>query len=147
MSRWVRALAGLALCCLVVASGAEASERQRILASQALTTAGGPVSVTVATKGPGPIYLVINTSSEVATASLEVTADLAHQFSDTNTLCTSSAITTETTTVVLIGSDATAGSGVATVCPFPLAEATTFTFTVTGASAGFTVAADLISLP
>jgi hypothetical protein len=132
---------------LTVAAPAHA-ERKRILPSQSITTAGGAVSVTIghAGLGPGPSYLVIHTSAKVLVASLTVTASLAHPLG-TALLCTSPAITTETSTVVLLGSSATAADGVAAVCPFPLADSTTFTFTVTGASSGFTVAADLISIP
>jgi len=144
MNRRLAALLSLVLLLLGTPSHAE---RSRILPSQSITTAGGAVSVTIGHAGirSAPAYLVINTSDEVATASLIVTANLAHQFAGTNTLCTSAVITVATTTVVLIGSPATASAGVVTVCPFPLADSTTFTFTVTGAGAGFTVAADLLS--
>ena len=62
-------------------------------------------------------------------------------------LCTMAAITTNAESTLLFGSTIAAAAPVDTVCDFPTVGPTTFTFTVTGTTPGFTVVADLYWLP
>jgi len=143
-----RLLQLLVLGLLLVAMPAPAqAEKQIVLASQSVTTAGGAVNATIGHEGRSAGYLVVATSAEVNSASLVVTANLADGIGGVALVCTTAAITTNATTLMLIDSAATAGAGVATVCPFSLAGTTVFTFTVTGATAGFTVAAHMLWQP
>lgn len=131
----------LALGFLLAAAPSHA-ERVRVFGPQAITEASGTVTVTVGHGGrPGAAYLVLTTTSEVATASMASTVNMG---GTGNVLCIVPAITTETTTLALIGRAGTASAGVSVVCPMPLADQTTLSFVVTGTGAGFTVAADLV---
>lgn len=90
----------------------------------------------------GAGYLSIVTTNEVATASLAVFA-YGRNGAGTYQLCTSGAITTETTTVLLMGTSASASAGVDVACDFPLPQNLRFTFTVVGGGASFDVRAYL----
>jgi len=103
---------------------------------------GAPVSVTIRNQRHTSGYLVIKTENETATASLVVTV---FNVSDSGSflVCTTTAITTETTTIALLGSTVGAADGITDACDFPMSREITFTFTVTGAGADFDVTADL----
>ena len=58
-------------------------------------------------------------------------------------VCTSSSITTNTTTNILLGDLAAAGEGITDACDFPLGRSLNFIFTTSGAGADFDVTADL----
>ncbi len=85
-------------------------------------------------------YITVVTTNETATASLILTVfgvnDLGAYL-----ICTSTAITTETTTTILLGSLATAAGGIADACDFPLPKSLRFVFTTTGVGADFDVQA------
>lgn len=137
-----RLLAGIAVLLLASALPSSAQEFvSRSLSAQTVAT-GSPVSATysgLASDGPSA-YLLITTANEVNTASLVVTV-LGRNAAGTYLLCTSSAITTETTTAVLLGSLAAAGEGLTDVCDFPLPQSLTVTLTVSGTDASFDVSA------
>lgn len=117
----------------------------RALASTTVAT-GAPISATYS--GPpsdGPsAYLLVTTANEVNTASLVVTV-FGRNAAGTYLLCTSTAITTETTTAILLGSLAGAGEGITDACDFPLPSSLTVTLTVSGTDASFDVSAFLDS--
>ena len=156
-----RILALLAVLLSVSVASAEGISTE-ILATQTVSTAGGAVSadhVAALTNSRDPDldyqivhsgqfdsgYLTVKTTAEVATASLIVTV-LGVNSNDAYLICTATAITTETTWVVLLGSAVTAAEGVDQVCDFPLPQTVRFTFTVTGAAASFDVRAYLDSV-
>ena len=115
---------------------------QSIMTSTEVAT-GAPVSVTVTnnlhnTSG----YLVVKTENKAASASLVVTV-LNVTASGNFLICTSTAITTDTTTIIMLGSTATAADGVTDVCGFAMSRSLIFTFTTSGGSADFDVTADV----
>ncbi len=89
-----------------------------------------------ATKG----YLIIETSDEVASASLNVIVYCVDDLGLNFAIGESGAITTSTTTVVALGlPGATAAGHIDTVVEFPLCRHLLTTHAVTGADASFTV--------
>ncbi len=104
-------------------------------------TMTGIVSKDVTNPASTKAYLVINTSAEVATASLVVTirGTLGPGGTALYTVCTLPAITTNTTTVALIGDLAAPGEGIGTVCDFPLPRDAFVLFNLSGAGASFVV--------
>lgn len=116
--------------------------RQSITTGNEVSTAGGAESVTITNDGGAVGYLTVKTENEEATASLVVTVFNSTPLGDF-LVCTMTAITTDTTTVALLGSTVTAADGITDACDFPLTESVKFTFTVTGAGADFDVSADM----
>lgn len=100
-----------------------------------------PLVVVVGNADPAA-YLVVKTTAEVATASLVVTVALDSDLGD-QTLCTMTAVTTNTTSLALLGSSMTAAGAVLDACDFPVAGPLSITFTVSGVGASFDVEADL----
>jgi hypothetical protein len=138
------ALAALSLEFHALPAAAERSFVQPVVDDQSVTTAGGAVIATLSHPGHSRGYLVVTTTDEVNAASLAVSMATA---TGNQAVCTLSAITTETTTMALIGSEVAAGGGVADVCDFPLAWVTSIAFVVTGTDAEFTVDASMVWLP
>jgi len=103
-----------------------------------VSTAGGAESFLLNNVGTTFAYLTTVTSEEVGTASLVITVYNVTPQGDV-LLCTSSAVTTETTTAILLGSSVTAASDVDQVCTLPLSRRVKVTFTVTGTTASFDV--------
>ncbi|TFG62690.1 MAG: hypothetical protein E4H28_07345 [Gemmatimonadales bacterium] len=114
-----------------------------VVPSQTITDAAA-VTVTIdqwwATSG----YLVVTTADEAGTSTLTVTMTSG---GISSSLCTMAAITTNAESTLLFGSSAGVAAPVDTVCEFPTVGSTTFTFTVTGTTPGFTVVAELYWLP
>ena len=115
----------------------------QIVPSQTITDSA-PVTVTIDQWWGTSGYLVVTTADEAGTSTLTVTMTSAGISAD---LCTMAAITTNAESTLLFGSTIAAAAPVDTVCDFPTVGPTTFTFTVTGTTPGFTVVADLYWLP
>jgi hypothetical protein len=103
---------------------------------------GVPVSVTISNPWYTTGYLIVKTANETATASLVVTVLNVTSTGDI-LICTSTAITTETTTAIYLGHSATAAEGITDVCDFAMSRSVKFTFTTSGAGADFDVTADM----
>ena len=133
-------LALLAVLLFPLPSGAK-NTTQLILATQTVSTAGGPVSVNITNPNNRKGYLVFRTTAKVASASLVV--DISNRSgAESFIFCSSLAVTTESLRVVFMDSAlVSAGGAVTKVCPFPASRDLTFTFTVTGAGASFDVGA------
>jgi hypothetical protein len=138
-----RALLLVLLLLLPSAAGAAGpNERQVVMALTEVAT-GTPVSVSVLNQNHTTGYLVVKTENETPTASMVVTVFNTTELGDV-LVCTMAAITTDTTTVALLGSLA-AGSqeGVTDACDYPLGRIVKITFTTSGGSADFDVTADI----
>lgn len=145
MRRFVFVLA--LLICLASPAHAERGYQQTLRAASTLATTDG-LEVGTATFNPGHTrgYLVIITASEAATASLDVNVYGSYG-SALRLICQLTAITTNTTTVALLGDAAAAAStGITDECDTPLPPTVTVTYEVTGAGASFTVSANMIWL-
>ena len=133
----------LALLLLIPAHAGAAGKNARQVV-MALTEVAVSVPVTVSITNPNHItgYLVVKTENETATASLVVTVFNETLLGDV-AVCTLTAITTNTTTVALLGSEVTAAQGITDACDFPLGRLVKLTFTTSGAGADFDVTADV----
>lgn len=141
MRSWVLFWVLAALFLAPPAWGGKAKE-QVVMALTEVSTSGGAVTATINRADHQTGYLIVKTENEVATASLAVVV-AAVTDSGEITICTATAITTDTTTAILLGSTVAAGEGVTDVCDFPVTRQTKVTFTVTGAGADFDVTADM----
>ena len=112
-----------------------------VIAAATTVATGAPLTVVVSNPDPSA-YLIIKTTNEVATASLAVTVALDTDLGD-QIVCSLTAITTNTTTLALLGNSQAAAGAVVDVCDFPVAGPLSLVFTVTGASAAFDIEADL----
>lgn len=137
-----RILLGL-LVVLFLALPAQAgkNKQQSVMALTEVAT-GTPVSATIDNANSTVGYLVIKTENETATASLVVTVLNSAAIGDF-LVCTLTAITTNTTTIALLGSTVTAADGITDACDFPMGRRVKFTFTTSGAGADFDVTADV----
>lgn len=139
MRRWLACLAAL---CISGPAGAAYNRAESIMPSTEVAT-GAPVSATLENNQHNVAgYLIVKTEDKNNSASLVVTI-LNVTPSGNFLVCTSTAITTETTTVIMLGSGAAADEGITDVCPFPIGLGVAFTFTTTGASADFDVTASI----
>jgi hypothetical protein len=134
----------LALLVMWIASPAMAGKNkyQSVMTETEVSTAGGAVSATISNPNNSTGYLVVKTANEAATASLVVTVYNVAASGDI-LVCTMTAITTDTTTVALLGSTLTAADGITDACDFPMADRVKYTFTVSGLDADFDVTADM----
>ena len=140
--RHIVLLAAWALLLLPSAAGAEGpNERQVVMALTEVATSA-PVTVSVANQNHATGYLVVKTENETATASLVTTVFNETVLGDV-AVCTMAAITTDTTTVALLGSEVAAAQGITDACDFPLGRLVKITFTTSGAGADFDVTADI----
>jgi hypothetical protein len=130
------------LICLSLPANAGKAKRQTVMAITEVSTAGGPVVKTITNAQNATGYLVVKTENETATASLVVTVYNGSTLGGI-LVCTSTAITTDTTTNILIGSTVAAGEGITDVCDFPTGRTNTIVFTVSGAGADFDVTAEM----
>ncbi len=119
------------------------NESVLIADAETLTTGGVPAySIQINNSNHTRGYLVIKTDNEVGTASIATVVQAASS-AGYFTIATLSAITTETTTVALLGSDVAAGEGVDEVFDFPLTDRMLFVFTIGGGGAEMDITAYL----
>ena len=123
------------------AHAAGKNKRQVIMALTEVAN-GAPVTVTITNPSNASGYLVVKTENENGAASLVVTVFNSTVLGDF-LVCTSTAITTDTTTVVLLGSTLTAGDGITDVCDFAMGTRVKFVFTDSVSSTDFDVTADM----
>jgi hypothetical protein len=124
------------------AQQAQHNTRQVIMAETEVAN-GAPVSVTITNPWHKSGYLVIKTANETGAASLVVTIFNVHGGVD-HLVCTSSAITTETTTTMVLGSSLTAAAPYQAVdCIWPMGEVVKFTFTDSVGATDFDVTAHM----
>lgn len=104
---------------------------------------GTPVTVALTNVGARTGYLVVKTENETATADMVVTVTIESALGDI-LVCTSSSITTDTTTNILLGSLVAGGAeGITDACDYPLGANLNFIFTTSGVGADFDVTAEL----
>ena len=129
---------------LFVAAPASAQLRNKQQAVMAITevATGTPVAVKLSNVGARTAYLVVKTENETAAADMVVTVTIESALGDI-LVCTSSSITTNTTTNILLGSLAAAAEGIDDACDFPLGGGLNFIFTTSGVGADFDVTAEL----
>ncbi len=144
---WVAMLAAAIASVVVIAvapSDAYASGKPTRQAIMALTEVaeGAPVTVTISNSRWRTGYLVIKTENETTSASMIVTVFNVSPLGDV-LVCTTAAITTNTTSTFLLGSTLGAGEGVLAPCDFPLGRRVKFTFTDSVSSTDFDVTADM----
>ena len=143
----MRNLFAVALAAFVVslfASLADAvgpNERKVVMALTEVAT-DSPITVSVANRNHATGYLVVKTENETATASMVVTVFNETVLGDV-AVCTMAAITTNTTTVALLGSEVAAAQGITDACDFTLGRLVKITFTTSGSGADFDVTADI----
>jgi hypothetical protein len=137
-------LVALALLVPALADAAGKNARQVVMAETEVSTAGGAESVTIPNPNHTSGYLLVKTADETASASLVVTVSNSSTLGDV-LICTSNAITTETTTAILLGYLGNAEEGIASgnECELPAGRSVKVTFTVSGAGADFDVTADM----
>jgi len=137
----------LVLLCSMSASGQNINSRQTLMTATQVAT-GSPVTVTIDNIGYSSGYLIVKTENETATASLVVTVTGDNDLGDIS-LCTTDAITTNTTEHTLLGAMPGVENvppDIENICDFPLTHRLNFTFTVTGVGADFDVSADFLGL-
>ena len=139
----IRNLATLALLSawLALPSIAWANQPTRIITVDEVAT-GTPESTTIENQSHATGYLVVLTENETATASLVVTVYNSTTLGDF-LICTMTAITTNTTTIALVGSTVAAADGITDACDFPMSRKVKFTFTVSGGGADFDITAEM----
>lgn len=125
-------------------AAAQAMNRREVLMTSEEVATGAPVIKYITDNlGAESAYLHVKTENETADASLVVTV-YANETLGSMLLCTSTAITTNTTTHMLLGSLAAGGAeGITDACDYPLTRSLTFIFTTSGAGADFDVSAVL----
>ncbi len=123
------------------AAAAGKNARQVVMALTEVAT-GTPVTVSITNPNHRTGYLVVKTENETATASLVVTVFNETILGDV-AVCTMAAITTDTTTVALLGSEVAAAQGITDACDFALGRLVKLTFTTSGGGADFDVTADV----
>jgi hypothetical protein len=133
----------LGILLLFLASPIFAEEKlQAVMATTEVSTSGGAVSKTITNPYSQTGYLFVKTENETATATLAVTVYNSSTLGDV-LVCTLTDITTETTSVALLGSTVAAAGEVLDACDFPMGRQVKYTFTVSGAGADFDVTADM----
>lgn len=144
MRRFIAVLGAL----LVLAGPAFASPKARTIKyltpATTVSTAGGAETVSI-TGNPNHSagYLVIETTTEVATASLVATI-VQNSSLGAFITCTLTAITTETTTIWSFGTAAAASDDVAGVCPQLVTDRLQIVLTVSGGGASFDVEVEIL---
>jgi len=124
-----------------VAGAAGPNERQVVMALTEVAT-DTPVTVSVTNQSHTTGYLVVKTENETPTATLVVTVFNETELGDV-AVCTMTNITTDTTTVALLGAEVTTAGGVTDECDLPLGRIVKITFTTSGVGADFDVTADI----
>ncbi len=137
----VMALLAVFLALPIDAEAAGKNKRQVIMALTEVAT-GAPITVTITNPTNDTGYLVVKTENENGVASLVVTVFNSTVLGDF-LVCTTTAITTDTTTIALLGSTLTAADGITDVCDFAMGMQVKFVFTNSGASTDFDVTADM----
>jgi len=139
----ISSIAALALLLFAAPAIAQVMNRREVLMTTEEVATGTPVIKYITNNlGSNSAYLHVKTENETADASL-VVAVYANETLGSTLLCTSTAITTNTSTHMLLGSLAAAGEGITDACDFPLTRSLTFIFTTSGAGADFDVSAAL----
>lgn len=142
--RRILALA-LALLLLAVPAVAGRNTSHLIVDDVTVSTAGGALSVTVSNPSATTAWMIFETSNEVNTASLVVTAYAVTALGDL-LLITTGAINTEVLRSVLVGSLGAGGSNPNGISDFPATIRLKFTFTVSGADSSFDISAYFLPL-
>jgi hypothetical protein len=141
-----RILALVATLCLIPlpSFGAYDLPQKQVLITATEVATGAPVAMTFGNRRHRTGYLVVKTENEVATASLVVQVQNAGL--GAVTICTMTAITTETTTVAILGSEIAAlheGAAVTDACDWPMSGSFNVAFVTSGAGASFDVTAHI----
>ncbi len=138
----------LALCAFVSPAGAAGKNSiQRVMTATEVAVSAD-VDVVITNAQHDTAYLVVQTENETATAVMTVRIETAGHAGAAKVLCTTAAdtITTNTTTIWLLGSLVPLGNNVTYACDMPLPMLFNIEFVVTGAGADFDVTADLLWL-
>jgi len=143
----------LACFCLLVSFPASAQfspARSPIAVIASPTTVTDGAALTVVVRVPydagSTAYLTVKTTAEIGTSSLAITVALDSDLGDV-TLCTLTAITTNTTTTALLGNSQAAAGSIIDVCDFPVSGPLSIVFTVSGTTPSFDIEADLHFVP
>jgi hypothetical protein len=137
----MRKVLALAALVLLVATPAAAWRNVPVEILDDVTVSNGaPNSVTFSNPTASSMLLIYTTADEVATASLVVQVAITTAIGDI-VICTGNAVTTETTTTMLVGSRAAAAGSIDLACDYPMAANMKVTFTVTGGGASFDISA------
>lgn len=135
----------LVACLLLIFAAPAAAQlrnaRQSIMALTEVNNSA-PVTVQLANLGRKTGYLVVKTENETTEASLVVTVTIESPLGDI-LVCTSTAITTNTTTYILLGSTIAAAAPITDACDFPLGRTLNFIFTQSVADKDFDVTAEM----
>ncbi len=123
------------------AFGAGKNKRQEVMPLTEVAT-GAAITVTIANPSNRTGYLIVKTENETATASLVVTVSNVSTLGNA-LVCTLTAITTNTTTIALLGSLIAAGGPLADACDFPMSRLVQLVFTTSGGGADFDVTAEI----
>ncbi len=144
---WVAMLAAAIASVVVIAiapSDAYAAGKNKRQAIMALTEVaeGAPVTVTINNRNNSTGYFKFKTENETPSASLIVTIFNVTPLGDI-LVCTTTAVTTNTTWTTLLGSSLTPADGIDQACIFPMASRVKFTFTDSVSSTDFDVTAEM----
>lgn len=142
----MRNFALLFLSLFLFASPAVASNTNVSLLETTTIIVGTPVTETFTSKCCTSAYLIITTSNEVNTATLNVEINILINGLTLELFDNSTDISTETTTVYLLGTTVSAGAPPVEVLTFPLGRTMNIVLTVIGTDAEFDVQADIILL-
>ena len=129
------------LIALLLAAPAPAGQNEfATILNAVVVDPASPQTITIYNAGATRGYLWVTTASEVGTASLAVTVTMNDdQGNSIAAATTSTPITTNTTTALLIGARQSVGDSVLSECCFPLGRAITVSYVVTGADSSFRV--------
>jgi len=127
----------------VVADAQGKNDVETVLTTTEVSTAGGAETVAITNPNHGAAYLIVKTENEVATATLDVTVKVESSLGDQTVFTNTTDISTNTTTIYLVGSSGGAEGVVAQAGDMPLPRDFNVIFTVAGAGADFDVSAEL----
>ena len=137
-----RFLIALLICLLPISAGAAGKNRRQVIMALTEVAEGAPITVTLANPNHREGYFKFKTENENGAASLIVTVFNVTPLGDI-LICTTTAVTTNTTWTTLIGSSLTAADGIDQACIFPMGGRVKFTFTDSVSSTDFDVTADM----
>ncbi len=135
-------LIALLILLLPFSAGAAGKNKRQVVMSLTEVATDTPVTATVNNSNNAAGYLIVKTENEAATADMVITVLSTTVLGDT-LLCTLANITTDTTSLFLLGSTVAATGAILTVCDFPMPRRVKFTFTTTGVGADFDVTAEM----
>lgn len=135
-----RRLAFLLSLLLFAAPAAAFNKRIDVLATPTTVTTGTPVTVVIDNDHHSSAYMYLETTNQVATASLTVEIKTDTKFGDSKLLCTfQSGLASEATRLGIIGASPATADNLGVICDMPLPGHFTVVFTVTGVGASFDV--------